>query len=378
MGVHKWRRRATKYFGDVLVPFAQIQIRGNDARFRSISLQVDSGAVVSLLRRSVADLLGIELTDGRRIELGGVGGGSTGAYLHSLHTRFANNIEYAAPFAIAETEAVPNLLGRHGIFDQLQIDFDATVESTMISPPWLRRDWPRIWKFFLETDEYILARWNEMDWGEAAAKEAAAKMMRRAGELAGGAAGLSKLHRSQAIPLFIRAMFELALQFEYLMAEPQSRGRAYLDYSHITKHEQARALAANPVGPISEWIAESPDRTEVEKRNKENYERVRAKFTSKTKRGEERLSRNWYCMSVHDLAEKVGWSGEYRLWYTSCSAWAHCDPFSTQGGVGLSAVEPVLVIVLSYYARMLLRAGDRMVLSAEQYDFLRKLATRFE
>ena len=74
MPVWKWRRRPTRNFGDVWVPFAHIEIQTAEGRFQSFALQVDSGAMVSLLRRSVADLLGIQLEQGREIQLSGVVG----------------------------------------------------------------------------------------------------------------------------------------------------------------------------------------------------------------------------------------------------------------------------------------------------------------
>ena len=74
MPVWKWRRRPTRNFGDVWVPFAHIEIQTAEGRFQSVALQADSGAMVSLLRRSVADLLGIQLEQGREIQLSGVGG----------------------------------------------------------------------------------------------------------------------------------------------------------------------------------------------------------------------------------------------------------------------------------------------------------------
>lgn len=74
MAVHNWRRLPTKHFGEVWVPFALIELQRADERFQALALQIDSGAVVSLLRRSAADLLGLELEAGRRIEMTSVGG----------------------------------------------------------------------------------------------------------------------------------------------------------------------------------------------------------------------------------------------------------------------------------------------------------------
>ncbi len=60
MAIHKWRKRPTKYFGEVWVPFAQVEFQRSDESFQAFVLQVDSGAVVSLLRCSVADVLRVE------------------------------------------------------------------------------------------------------------------------------------------------------------------------------------------------------------------------------------------------------------------------------------------------------------------------------
>ncbi len=84
MGVHKWRKRPSRYFGDVWVPFAHIELGRTDGKFQAFALQIDSGAVVSLLRKSVADLLGVELESGRHIEVTSVGGGKTVVYVHEL------------------------------------------------------------------------------------------------------------------------------------------------------------------------------------------------------------------------------------------------------------------------------------------------------
>lgn len=50
MAVYSWRRRETKHFGSVWVPYAEIQTRASDGRFQAFLMQVDSGDLVSLLR----------------------------------------------------------------------------------------------------------------------------------------------------------------------------------------------------------------------------------------------------------------------------------------------------------------------------------------
>ncbi len=137
MPVYSWRRRPTKHFGEVWVPYAEVELKQADGHFQAFALQIDSGAVVSLLRRSVAGVLGIDLESGRRIDLASVGGGRTNAYVHEIPSRFGDGIEVTVPYAIAEIENVPNLLGRRVVFDELQVDFDPSLKETRIVAPWL-------------------------------------------------------------------------------------------------------------------------------------------------------------------------------------------------------------------------------------------------
>jgi hypothetical protein len=173
----------------------------------------------------------------------------------------------------------------------------------------------------------------------------------------------------------------MALQFEYLMEDPGPRAQQYLDYTWVTKHRQSTAVANNPTGPISSWIAASPRRATGEARNKLEYDRVRAQFVKKGRKGSQRLVDNWHGMSIHDLADRLGRLGEYRLVYAGCSAWAHGDPFSTEWMTGhwTSNGPIVFIACVGYYARMLLTVADvgGAILTAEQHGFLKKLAPGF-
>ena len=140
MAAHKWRQRHTDQFGDVWFPIALVELWCRDNGFETFAFQVDSGAIVSLLRRSATDELGIELTEGQPISLSGVGGARTSAYLHEIRTRFDDNVELNVPYAIAESNEVPNLLGRRGVFDRLQIEFDPRLRVTRIMAPQLDED----------------------------------------------------------------------------------------------------------------------------------------------------------------------------------------------------------------------------------------------
>ncbi len=378
MAVHKWRKRQTKHFGDVWVPFAQIELTSPSNKSQTFAVQVDSGAVVSLLRKSVADLLEIELEKGKKIDVSSVGGAKTIAYIHELTTRFDDKIFGTVPFAIADTENVPNLLGRLAIFDHLQFHFDGTMKETTISSPWLNDGEKQIWEYLIETEKYILERYQNTEFSDVT-KKATVGFLNRASQIMACVAGLKLLHSNYAAPALIRSLFELALQFEYLMQEPEDRSQQYIDFSPITKHKFISAIVGNPTGIVSRQIANSKKRAEGEKRNQEAYDKVKNKFLIKTKKKKKgRLATNWYKMPVRDLAEKLGRVGEYRLIYAGCSNWAHGDPFSTVSDSSdpLTNAPIVFQLCIGYHARMLLNFADagKIILSAEQDDALKKLA----
>ena len=308
-----------------------------------------------------------------------VGGAQTIAFVHELETRFADNIAYPVPFAISTTETVPNLLGRLKVFDLLQIDFDGTMEETRINPPWLDPDDRTIWDFLLGTEKHILSRWGELDLPEPG-PEVARRFLNRSAQILAATVGLMKLGRTYPGALLIRAMFELALQFEYLMQDPTSRARRYQDYTWVTRYKQSTAIANNPTGLVAHRLASSPLRTAGEERNKREYERVRPRFPIEDRRGRQRVARNWYRMSIRNLAGRLGKLGEYRVIYAGCSAWAHGDPFSEETTSHWASNPKILFIVcVGYHARMLLQVADvgGVVLTAEQAEGLKKLAEEF-
>ena len=373
MAVYSWSRHRTKHFGDVAVPLAHIELQSSDNSFVALAVQIDSGAVVSLLRRSVADLLGISLESGRQVELSSVGGAQTKAYVHELVTRFSPDLVLTIPYAIADTERVPNLLGRLGVFDKLQVDFDATVRETKIAPPWLSEKQHRCWTFMLDTCKHVEQRWDQLKLS-GPARKATCELYGKASRLYVAAAGLVKLGRPHEAPILIRALFEVAAQFEYLMQDPNVRGEQFVDYSHVSLYHRAMETVRDPRGPVGRTIAASPLREEGEPWRKENYKRVRGQF-AKGKKGKEWP--NWYCMNMHDLAGKIGWENEYNMWYRAFSNWVHSDPSQMRHPPYDGST--VLFLCDHYLARMLLRIAEvgKIVLAAEQDEALTGLSEEF-
>ncbi len=379
MAVYKWRPKSTPNFGEVWVPYAEVRLipTGTTATPRQFLLQIDSGATVSLLRRSAADLLGLNLQAGRRIELTGVGGSGITAWEHRLLTLFSDSERgFQVRYAIAETEDVPNLLGRLDVFDRFQVDFDSSLSETRVSGRWLTNDEARMWRNFLDLAEHVESRFDGRRWPDEQVREAAGRFLQRGQQLVAAAAGLARSHCEYEGPLLVRAAFEIAAQFEYLMRDPVPRAVQYLEFSAVTRWKHIQANVADPGGPITRRLAESPRRAEAEPRLRAEYERVEAGYRKKPDK--ERHWPNWYCMSIADLAREVGWDPEYRLWYAESSAWAHGDPW-VSGNDSFAEKWQVILNCVRYYGRMLLRLTEsqQIVLAAEQYKILELLSKPF-
>lgn len=303
-----------------------------------------------------------------------MGGARTTAYLHAIPTRLGTISAIPVPYAIADNEDVPNLLGRRGVFDELQVDFDPTLSETRISGRWLTTDQSRIWEFVCSLEKHVFDRWDSVElpgWS----KDVARLFVQRAAQLGAGAAALAKLGRTHSAPLFIRALFDLAAQFEYLMKDPGPRAARYRDFAYVTQYRKQQDFYKNPSGQIISFVASSPDRAHSEPHTTREYNRVKSQFL----RSNGRPWDKWYCMTSRDLAKEIGWEDEWRLWYAMSSDWSHGDPFSVQrdrlapsiGGWGL------LFHCFRYHVRILAHLTKDMILTREQSNFMKQCQKDF-
>lgn len=380
MPVYSWRRRATRHFGNILVPYADISLQGAGGTHYEFALQVDSGATISLLKASAADVLGIRRLSDRRIELSSVAPSKVGAYIHVISTRLNENWPpIAVPYAIADTEDVPNLLGRIGVFDQLQVDFDVSLSETRITARWLDETERRIWDMLIFAEQHIQSRWTDIAQPERV-KEAWRRMLARASLLFVSAAGLAKLHRHYAGPLFVRSLFEVAAQFQYLMHDPVARANQYLEFEHVTRYLEQEAYLGAPDNTISNVLREHARFRE------QDVERVRAEFRKARERflrsDGRTLWKNWYGLQFRQLIDEISkpepiWAVEYELCYRKYSGWLHADPFQsdTRSYESQHRSSNLLVECQPYYARMLLRVAELMILTHDQYELLKRLSS---
>ncbi len=83
----------------------------------------DTGADLTVLPRFIGEMLVEDITAGRYIEIRGVTPGAVLiAFVHNLPARIKNK-EFKLPLALADSNAVPSILGRMDGLDKFEVSF---------------------------------------------------------------------------------------------------------------------------------------------------------------------------------------------------------------------------------------------------------------
>ncbi len=113
-------RQRSEAFGVVARPIAKVTLTSRSGETFDITALVDSGADVSMFSPSVARILGIHLTRGRRRTFRGLGG-HIEAYVHRISLRVGDmRIQARVAFPTFE---IPNILGRLDLLKNSSIIF---------------------------------------------------------------------------------------------------------------------------------------------------------------------------------------------------------------------------------------------------------------
>lgn len=118
----KYREEKGRLGRVVKRPVALVELQTAEGDWILKDLYIDSGADITLIPRSVGDLLGFELDPEEPIEeIGGIAG-KLPTVRRQVKVR-VNKVELEAEIAWALTEEVPLLLGRKDISDNFHITF---------------------------------------------------------------------------------------------------------------------------------------------------------------------------------------------------------------------------------------------------------------
>lgn len=117
-----FRRENSDLFGSILRPVARVVVIHRRRRVPQL-FYVDSGADVTLIPKSVGDLLGLKLASPQEIrEVKGIGKRGVPIVIRRLHLQVASKV-FPARVAWCLLEEVPLLLGRLDCFRLFAVTF---------------------------------------------------------------------------------------------------------------------------------------------------------------------------------------------------------------------------------------------------------------
>ena len=99
----------------------------------SFLVLADSGAEVSLFTKSDAELLGLPLKTGKKIDIGTVSGDKFSAFLHPVIIKIREE-RFKINIAFSEKDDTPRVLGRNPIFSYFFVIFDDKSKNTVFIP----------------------------------------------------------------------------------------------------------------------------------------------------------------------------------------------------------------------------------------------------
>jgi len=116
-----YREEQSKIFGRIYRPVARVKLK-SERGWIPQWMYVDSGADITLIPRSVGDLLGFEVERERIVDISGVGGGNVPVIIKETVIDIGGEI-FDARVAWALIEDVPPLLGRMDVFLKFEAIF---------------------------------------------------------------------------------------------------------------------------------------------------------------------------------------------------------------------------------------------------------------
>jgi hypothetical protein len=129
----RYLREKSSLFGTILRPVAKIQFKDTDGNPIDCSMYIDSGADITLIPKSLGEILGLKLEEENIIEISGVGSTKVPMIIRTLSMIIGEH-EIQARVAWALEEDVPPLLGRLDIFDKFDIEFKEAEEIIVFNP----------------------------------------------------------------------------------------------------------------------------------------------------------------------------------------------------------------------------------------------------
>lgn len=118
----KYQKQFSDLLGEIYRPVAEVAFKDRNGNEIISFMFVDSGADITLLPKSLGEVLGLELDETEIKEVRGVGDSRVPIVVKKLLLKIGD-ISFEARVAWALEEGVPPLLGRADVFDRFQVSF---------------------------------------------------------------------------------------------------------------------------------------------------------------------------------------------------------------------------------------------------------------
>jgi hypothetical protein len=114
-----------------VMPVVEARIKHSDKNKTILGIfLIDSGATTTLLPSTDAQALGLIITSGVKVAVGGVTGHYLVGYRHEISLEIQGCLIDRVPVVFAKNRNVPRVLGREGIFSRFAIVFDEARKRT--------------------------------------------------------------------------------------------------------------------------------------------------------------------------------------------------------------------------------------------------------
>ena len=211
MASFRWKRADSARFGSTWLAVADVEFRDAEGDWRPFALTIDTGSVITLLRRSALDLLGLDWTAGREVELNPVGPAVLQGKALDLACRIGE-VAFELPVVVADHDDVPNLLGRLGIVERFRLELDPVFRTTVFRARWLTDNEAYLHRRLVEGSEAVCTRLQQAESGVSdAVREASGAFLRQAGELVAAVNALGQCDLPNSPLVLVRSLFELSL-----------------------------------------------------------------------------------------------------------------------------------------------------------------------
>lgn len=112
-----------------IFPAAEVGFRNKEGYWLTLYLVIDSGATISALPSSDALVFGIDVEQGMPQTIAGIDGHSISGWQHEIQVQIGE-ISITLPFVFLNSNSVPRVLGRTGIFERFTIVFEEKRKRT--------------------------------------------------------------------------------------------------------------------------------------------------------------------------------------------------------------------------------------------------------